>query len=667
MFGLASMHGLGNAAIALLVGAMFSVWAWRMRRLMRPWRCIHVAALSVVAVTVIGLHWTTNAETGEIERRFALLTAFAETYAQEFEVEGHANVATDVAPDDPQYLKLVSTQIAWLAKNPLISDVYTFRKRADGSIALVVDAETDYGRDGAFLSERERRTTPGEHYESVDAGLLSAFTGTTSITPEAVTDRWGTWYSVFVPMHDARGNVEGVLGVDTSATEIESSVTTARMIRIGTLVAIVAGLLAAFGAIELLRANLEARRSYEAKLDVARVRAEAASATKSRFLTNMSHELRTPMNGIVGMATLLLDTPMLGEHRSYVETIRSSGEQLLTLLQDMIDLAAIEGGEFDPAVGPFDPIASVKTVLALFHADCIDRGLDLRLDVGEGVPAVLLGDATRVRQMLRHLVSNALKFTSRGSVAVQLGVIGKTVQSTVLRIAVRDTGRGMSESQIEGLTDRFTQGDESLTRERSGVGVGLALTRRLCVALSGSMRIASEPGKGTAVTLELPFQNAPATLLPTPPSAPHRTARIRVLVVDDNPVNRKIASKMLERIGCLADEARGGMECLRLVDTNDYDLVLMDCQMPEVDGFETTRRLRATPRGKNLRIVALTAHSLDEHRRMSLECGMNDHITKPVRLEDLVRMIEAIVHARPTSCPLETPSPVFSGTPASTS
>ncbi|MBL8768959.1 MAG: response regulator, partial [Planctomycetes bacterium] len=312
------------------------------------------------------------------------------------------------------------------------------------------------------------------------------------------------------------------------------------------------------------------------------------------------------------------------------------------LLQDMIDLAAIEGGKFDAAIGPFDPTASVKTILALFHSDCIDRGLDLRVDVGDGVPSVVMGDAMRLRQMLRHLVSNAIKFTSHGRVTVRVGVVASTHDSTVLRFVVEDTGRGMSDRQLEDLTDAFTQCDDSLTRDRGGVGVGLALARRLCDALKGTMRITSATEQGTTVTLVLPFGKAPTNADAQAKPMRQCTARTRVLVVDDNPVNRKIAAKMLERIGCIADEARGGVEALARVDASDYDLVLMDCQMPEMDGFETTRRLRATPRGKDLRIVALTAHSLEEHRRMSLESGMNDHITKPVRLEDLVRVIESV-------------------------
>ncbi|MBK6938933.1 MAG: response regulator [Planctomycetes bacterium] len=647
MPGLEASLSCNYALCAALVGIAFAIWAWSLRRVTRRSRDVLVVAAVVTSVTIAGMVWSSRSERAEIQRCFATLTSFAETYAQDLQAQGHAHLADDVRGDDPTYLALIEVQKRWLATNPMVADIYTFRMRPSGAVVLVVDSETDYDRDGKLLGDREQRMNPGEPYESVDSALASAFEGETAITPDSITDRWGTWYSVFAPMRADDGSVEGVLGVDTSAAELDATIARGRRTRLGATLAVVCGLLSAFGAIGLLRARLEERESYEAKLDTARSLAESASRAKSAFLTNMSHELRTPMNGIVGMATLLLDAPLLGEHRNYVETIRGSGEQLLTLLQDMIDLASIEGGNFDPAVGPFDPVASVKTVLAVFHSECIDRGLDLRIDVGEGVPAVVLGDAMRVRQMLRHLVSNAIKFTSQGHVAALVDVVATTTESTVMRFVVEDSGRGISGRQLDDLTDRFTQADDSLVRDRGGVGVGLALTRRLCDVLKGSMRVASSIGTGTTVTLVLPFGRAPADSSPRTQQIRQRTARTRVLVVDDNPVNRKIAAKMLERIGCIADEARGGAEAVQRASQSDYDLVLMDCQMPEMDGFEATRRLRATERGKDLCIVALTAHSMDEHRRMSRECGMNDHITKPVRLEDLVRMIELVAHSRP--------------------
>ncbi|MBL8766954.1 MAG: hypothetical protein JNL94_06305, partial [Planctomycetes bacterium] len=386
MLGVSWSPSLGDASCVTLICSAFAVWVFALRRTLRRRHDVVVAALAVGAVTVIGLHVASLAERDEAARRFTMLTAFAETYALDFEDAGHGRLPAIVDPNDPTYLALIEIQKRWLAKNSLIADVYTFRKRADGSIVLVVDSETDYDGDGAYVGDRERRTTPGEAYSSVDPALTAAFDGRTSITPEPVTDRWGTWYSVFVPMVDANGAIEAVLGIDTSAAEFDASVAGMRTARIGALLAVLVGLFAAFSVIGLLRARLDEREAFEASLDEARRTAETASRAKSAFLTNMSHELRTPMNGIVGMATLLLDAPMLGEHRGHLETIRGSGEQLLTLLQDMIDLAAIEGGKFDPAIGPFDPTASVKTILALFHTDCIDRGLDLRVDVGDGVP-----------------------------------------------------------------------------------------------------------------------------------------------------------------------------------------------------------------------------------------------------------------------------------------
>ncbi len=397
------------------------------------------------------------------------------------------------------------------------------------------------------------------------------------------------------------------------------------------------------------RALTELRTALD-ELATARDAAVTASRLKSEFVATISHEIRTPMNGVVGMTGLLLETPLSAEQREYVESIRSSGESLTAIVNDILDFSKIESGRLELEKQPFDPRDCVAETLELLRPQAAAKRLALRSSCGAGVPAAVLGDVTRLRQVLVNLVGNAVKFTERGSVEVTLEWASREGGPAELRFAVRDTGIGIPAERLERLFQPFTQGDASMSRRYGGTGLGLVISKRLAEAMGGRMWVESEPGAGSC--FHFTVEAVPAVLPPRAPSArvpTHDLASshpLRILLAEDNHVNQRVAVRMLERLGYRAEVAASGREVLQALERQPFDLVLMDVQMPEMDGLETTRRIRARWGDAGPRIVAMTANAMQGDRDRCLAAGMDDYITKPLRRADLAAMILACASAR---------------------
>ncbi|WP_229257970.1 PAS domain-containing hybrid sensor histidine kinase/response regulator [Duganella margarita] len=396
-------------------------------------------------------------------------------------------------------------------------------------------------------------------------------------------------------------------------------------------------------------------------------RAEAASRAKSEFVANMSHEIRTPMNAVLGVAYLLENTPLTQVQKEYVGVIRSSGQMLLGVLNDVLDFSKIEAGRLELAPQPFllrEVLDSLSNVMSL---PANTRGISLAIGADDKVPAVLVGDAMRLQQILLNLVGNAVKFTERGGVSVRVTLDQDAVeQGLQLRFAVRDSGIGMDLEQQSRLFSAFNQADASTTRRFGGTGLGLAICRRLTELMGGAISVRSTPGAGSEFVVTLPFgvadddvavehpalqtAAAQAWMVPEAPALQHappepepapalRLQGLRLLLVEDHPLNQLVARGMLEHVGASVEVAENGQLAVdRLRErAADYDIVLMDVQMPVMDGFAATRHIRAL--GLTLPVLAMTAGVMQSEQDQCIDAGMDDFIAKPVDVEQMLDTI----------------------------
>jgi PAS domain S-box-containing protein len=393
----------------------------------------------------------------------------------------------------------------------------------------------------------------------------------------------------------------------------------------------------------VLRDITERRRADE--MSRARDKALAASKFKSDFVAMMSHEIRTPMNGVVGMAELLLQTPLDEEQRDCVATMNESAQTLLHIIDDILDFSKIEAGKMTLEAVDFSPATVVGGVVKLLALGCGKKGVELSAAVSETLPPLLRGDPFRLRQVLLNLIGNAVKFTERGSIVVSAETEGQVEGGCVVRFAVKDTGIGMSALAQARLFKPFVQADDSTTRFFGGTGLGLAISRRLVRMMSGDIAVVSKENVGTSVTFTASFLDALDDQRSLPGIAPRRhdvsaltlprrARRPQILVAEDNEINRRVAERQLAKLGCDMVVAENGRRAVAIAAAGKFDMIFMDCSMPEMDGYEATRAIRALERQGTCRtpIVAITASALEEDKERCLEAGMDDFLSKPLTL-----------------------------------
>ena len=387
------------------------------------------------------------------------------------------------------------------------------------------------------------------------------------------------------------------------------------------------------------------RKALEGELKEALARAEAAAAAKTDFLANITHELRTPLTAILGFAGVLKTSEALSaQDARHAGLIYDASQTLLGVIGDVLDYAKIEAGAFELDPAPFDPGAAVRSAVEIVAQQAAAKGLELILhvDAPQSKP-VLVGDAPRLRQVLLNFLSNAIKFTREGSVTVHLSGCLEA-ERCHLRIAVTDTGIGISEAQIGALFNRFTQADASVSRQFGGTGLGLAISKQIVEAMGGRIGVDSAVGEGSTFWLEADLPIAADDALDTEPEVAAAVLErpVRVLVVEDNAVNRELLTTLLTPFDLEIDTAGDGAEAVEAVSRGRYDVILMDMQMPVMDGLAATRRIRALrdPLAARTPIIAMTANVLPEQVARCLEAGMDDHLGKPINLPQLLQALD---------------------------
>lgn len=573
-------------------------------------------------------------------RRGALNLARAARSHVELETLGYLKTISDEA--DPIYRK------AWAKLNGMLDELdgvkylYTCFLR-EGQPVFLVDSVPHGDTDGDGIDDHANLQ---EIYEDPPEELVTCLQQGLETSSRPYTDRWGTFVSTFVPVLGPEGDVVAAIGLDIVADEFmkqRDAVTRAFIIEGVPLsllfllsIMIVNWHLARLSRSQVeLEAVLKRVADHNEALKQLQAEAEHANQAKSRFLAMMSHEIRTPLNGIIGFLDLARDSNELDEVNRCLEDASISSQLLMQIINEILDFSKIEAGKLELSPVDFDMEERMQSLVGLMRLQAESKGLRFDVGIQNGIPR-LHGDAFRVSQIVSNLLSNAIKFTDDGFVSLNVSMKESSEERVTLRIVVSDSGIGMSRDFLAKIGGSFEQQDASMSRRFGGTGLGLAICKRLLDLLNGSWRITSSPGEGSSFALEFALPpSLSQKITPTELGASNGCdfSGKRVLVVDDNAINRKVESMMLKKLGFDIQTATNGLEAIEKVGLHEFDVILMDIQMPVLGGLEASHRLRDS--GCQTPILAISANAFEDDVKLSREAGMDGHIAKPLNRKKL--------------------------------
>ena len=674
---------------------------WTMHTLKRQFRRVDgplldgmLAGFVILVISSLGLLYLWHsAREAQLDAVRTELKELARVAATLVDGDAHRLIKSQRQAGSPEHLRLLAPLVKFHKATSDIIYVYTAILDKD-RIYYVLGTDYLYHVEG----DAEAPDPIMVPHDTLDPTLRRALERhEVAVDREPVKEAVRSYMSAYAPFYDSHGAFVGVLGVDMWVRDFDARIGVIRRAVIGSFAAVtLLSLLTGFVVLRLSRAARRVRRrdrAIQARLAEAKKqaeihaqRAEAASKAKSDFLAMMSHEIRTPMNGVLGFANLLLETPLNAEQREFAETVQRSGDALLTIINDVLDYSKIEAGRMTVEQIDFELHSVCDEVRAILQSAIAERRIVMTLGYDATLPLFIKGDPVRLRQVLLNLAGNAVKFTDRGMVRIEVSRLG----ADQVKISVTDSGIGISAEQLDQLFQRFTQADSSTTRRYGGTGLGLAISKTLVELMGGTIGAVSQVGVGSTFWVTLPLDVGPGALgedgavrpvggtdqtdqtdrtdrtgvattssaaasagLPAAASdvaqevasgathAPEHGGG-HVLLVEDNFVNQRVAVYMLAKLKFKVDVAKHGREALEKLAKTRYDLVLMDCQMPEMDGFEATRAIRDPAShvlDHDIPVIAMTANAFPEDRARALAAGMNDFLAKPVDRSTLSGML----------------------------
>jgi signal transduction histidine kinase/CheY-like chemotaxis protein len=603
----------------------------------RAWLLAAVAAASIAATGIGVVEYVVRVSRDEVLSNVrGYLVASARAAARLIDGDQHALLVRPEQEATAAYDAARAPLVALLASNPDLRFAFTGRVIGD-SMEFVADGAPRAARSGT--GNASDRAPIGERAALSPGEPIVWRTQRPYVEPAPTTNEWGPGIRAFAPILARDGRMTGYVGLTMSAARYTRFVAltnrAARGAEFGTLV-----LAILFGALAF---RVEMRHEeVVTTLDTQRREAQAAVSARAAFMANVSHEIRTPLHGVLGMSEAMLTRQLDDEAQHAISVIRRSAMALRALLDSVLDNAKLEAGQMTVESVPVNLDQLAEDVAALFAGSASQKGVTLDLRIPRRLDVDVISDATRLRQILSNLLGNAVKFTEHGHVVLELESAVGPEERADIRVRVSDSGIGISADKMRRLFDAFAQGDPTIARRFGGTGLGLAICRQLVELLGGTISAESKPGEGTTFEVRLSLTTVTRASLTADESANTLPSSLRVLVVDDVEMNRMVARAMLAKLGVSVQTASSGQEALDACAAEAFDLVLLDLHMPEMDGMETARRLRArhNPAERRMPIVALSASAMREDRDGAIAAGMDDFASKPIDLDSLRRVLQ---------------------------